>query len=75
MNDEKPNFSADQLLELLEPLIRRVVREELARALEEQAATGTALPLARDSFRQGWREAVAGQTRPVAELWSEIESG
>jgi hypothetical protein len=32
-------FTADELTELLEPLMRRVVREELARALEEPEIT------------------------------------
>ena len=26
------------------------------------------------SFRQGWQEAEAGQTRPVSELWEDIEA-
>jgi hypothetical protein len=26
------------------------------------------------SFRQGWREAKAGQTRPVSELWEGIDA-
>ena len=26
------------------------------------------------SFRQGWQEAVAGQTRPVSELWEDIDT-
>lgn len=25
------------------------------------------------SFRQGWKEAMAGQTRPVSELWEGID--
>ncbi len=25
------------------------------------------------SFRQGWQEALAGQTRPVSELWDGID--
>jgi len=33
-----------------------------------------ALKPAGDSFRQGWREAQAGQTRPVSELWKGIEA-
>ncbi|MHC1594814.1 MAG: hypothetical protein ACXQT2_05850, partial [Methanotrichaceae archaeon] len=27
---------------------------------------------AEDSFRQGWKEAMAGETRPVSELWDGI---
>ena len=27
-----------------------------------------------DSFRQGWKEAMAGETRPVSELWDGIDA-
>ena len=27
------------------------------------------------SFRQGWQEALAGQTHPVSELWEGIDAG
>ncbi len=33
-----------------------------------------ALKPAGDSFRQGWQEAQTGQTRPVSELWKNIEA-
>ncbi len=26
------------------------------------------------SFRQGWKEAIAGETRPVSELWEGIDA-
>jgi len=26
------------------------------------------------SFRQGWQEAMTGQTRPVSELWEDIDA-
>lgn len=26
------------------------------------------------SFRQGWKEALAGETRPIAELWDGIDA-
>jgi len=26
------------------------------------------------SFRQGWQEAVTGQTRPVSELWEDLDA-
>lgn len=32
-----------------------------------------ALNPAEDSFRQGWKEALAGQTRPISELWDGID--
>ena len=33
-----------------------------------------ALKPAGSSFRQGWQEAQMGQTRPVSELWEDIEA-
>lgn len=29
---------------------------------------------AEDSFRQGWKESVAGETLPVSELWNGIDA-
>jgi hypothetical protein len=34
-----------------------------------------ALKPAHESFRQGWREMLAGETRPVSELWEGIDAG
>jgi len=28
---------------------------------------------AEDSFRQGWKEAMKGETRPVSELWDGVD--
>lgn len=33
------------------------------------------LRTAEESFRQGWQEALRGETRPVAELWDDIDGG
>ena len=33
-----------------------------------------ALKPAEESFRQGWQEALRGETLPVAELWTGIEA-
>jgi len=33
------------------------------------------LPTAEESFRQGWQEALRGETRPVSELWEDINAG
>jgi hypothetical protein len=33
-----------------------------------------ALKPAEASFRQGWQEAQLGQTKPVSELWKDIEA-
>ena len=27
------------------------------------------------SFKQGWQEAMAGETHPVSELWEDIDAG
>ena len=32
------------------------------------------LKLAEASFRQGWKEALAGEARPVSELWEGIDA-
>jgi len=32
------------------------------------------LKSAEDSFRQGWEETMAGETRPVSELWDGIDA-
>ena len=29
---------------------------------------------AEDCFKQGWKEAIAGETRPVSELWGGIDA-
>ena len=29
---------------------------------------------AEDSFRQGWKEAMTGETRPVSELWDGVDA-
>jgi hypothetical protein len=33
-----------------------------------------ALKSAERSFRQGWREALKGEVRPVSELWDDIDA-
>lgn len=33
-----------------------------------------ALQPAADSFRQGWMEALSGQTLPLSELWQDIDA-
>ena len=43
---------------------------KMVRAFRE----GVTLQTAEESFRQGWQEAVAGQTRPVTELWEGIDA-
>ena len=36
--------------------------------------TSVALPPAAESFEQGWREAQAGDTLPVSQLWEGIDA-
>jgi hypothetical protein len=43
----------------------------MMRALRE----GITLKPAEESFRQGWQEALRGETRPVSELWEDIDAG
>jgi hypothetical protein len=43
---------------------------KLVRAFRE----GVTLPTAQDSFRQGWKEALGAQTRPVSELWGDLDA-
>ena len=43
---------------------------KMVRAFRE----GVTLQTAEESFRKGWQEAVAGQTRPVTELWEGIDA-
>ena len=43
---------------------------DLVRAFRESFT----LPNAEESFRQGWREATNGETRPISELWDGIDA-
>jgi hypothetical protein len=44
---------------------------EIMRAFRESIT----LKPAEKSFRQGWQEALRGETRPVSELWKDIDAG
>ncbi|MEB3229939.1 MAG: hypothetical protein VKJ64_02945 [Leptolyngbyaceae bacterium] len=46
--------------------------QELQLRIAELSFPG--LKSAEDSFRQGWREAMAGNTRPVSALWDGIDA-
>lgn len=62
--------------------------EQLAREIKETPAEylpilleivrlfreGVTLKPAEASFRQGWKEMLAGETRPVSELWEGIDA-
>ena len=52
-------------LEYLPGLLRMV------RAFRESVTLKTA----EASFRQGWQEALDGDTRPVSELWDDLDAG
>ena len=52
-------------LEYLPGLLRMV------RAFRESVTLKTAGA----SFRQGWQEALDGDTRPVSELWDDLDAG
>lgn len=52
-------------LEYLPGLLRMV------RAFRESVTLKTA----EASFRQGWQEALDGETRPVSELWDDLDAG
>lgn len=44
---------------------------EMMRAFRESITLKPAV----ESFRQGWQEALCGETRPVSELWEDIDVG
>jgi hypothetical protein len=43
---------------------------EIVRLFRESVA----LKPAEASFRQGWKEALAGETRPISELWKGVDA-
>ena len=56
--------------------VNRIPEEYLPALLKMTQAfrESVTLPSAEESFRQGWKEAVAGETRPVAELWDGVDA-
>ena len=62
----------DEILEELEKVPAEFVPAllKLMRVFRE----GVTLPPAEESFRHGWAEAVSGQTRPISELWDDIDA-
>jgi len=57
--------------------VDKVPEEYLPFLLEIMRAFSESITLkpAEESFRQGWREALRGETRPVSELWKDIDAG
>jgi len=60
LQDEIEHIPAEHLPNLL----------QIVRAFRESVT----LPSAVASFRQGWQEAVGGNTQPVATLWDDIDA-
>jgi hypothetical protein len=59
---------ADEIKQIPEEYLPNLV--QIVRIFRESVS----LRPAEDSFRQGWREALAGETRPVSELWDGIDA-
>ena len=58
-------YEIEEMPEEYLPILLEIVR------LFRESVT---LKPAEASFRQGWKEAMAGQTRPVSELWEGIDA-
>jgi hypothetical protein len=54
------------------PCIQKL-RIRLLKSNKDKFRESVTLKLAEASFRQGWRETLAGDTKPVSELWEDIE--
>ncbi|MGB3199708.1 MAG: hypothetical protein WBA99_02330 [Nodosilinea sp.] len=61
----------DSAAETLDPAKEAEVATAYA---EYQAGEFVTLKSAEESFRQGWHEAMTGQTIPLAELWDGIDA-
>ena len=59
---------ADEIKQIPEEYLPSLV--QIVRIFRESVS----LRPAQDSFRQGWKEALAGETRPVSELWDGIDA-
>ena len=59
---------ADEIKQIPEEYLPNLV--QIVRIFRESVS----LRPAENSFRQGWREALAGETRPVSELWDGIDA-
>jgi hypothetical protein len=69
----QPNITRLSVLEEVE----KIPPEYLPFLLEIMRAFRESITLkpAEESFRQGWQEALRGETRPVSELWKDIDAG
>ena len=59
---------ADEIKQIPEEYLPSLV--QIVRIFRESVS----LRPAEDSFRQGWKEALTGETRPVSELWDGIDA-
>lgn len=57
--------------------VEKIPEEYLPSLLEIMRAFRESITLkpAAESFRQGWQEALRGETRPVSELWEDTDAG
>jgi len=69
----RPNATHQAVLEEVE----KILAEYLPFLLEMMRAFRESITLkpAAESFRQGWQEALRGETRPVSELWADLDAG
>ncbi len=69
----RPNATHQAVLEEVE----KIPAEYLPFHLEMMRAFRESITLkpAAESFRQGWQEALRGETRPVSELWADLDAG
>ncbi len=72
MTTAQASLYRDRVLEELDRIPQEYLPAvaNLVRAFRESFA----LPSAEESFRQGWREARRGETRPLSELWDGIDA-
>lgn len=65
-----------QYVEKIEQEIQKTPDEYLLMLLEmvRLFRQSVALKPADESFRQGWKEALNGETMPISELWNNLEA-
>lgn len=61
-------------LSLDQPLIVDNTRVRVIVLLSEEVQDEELLESAQESFRQGWYDAMTGNTLPVSQLWQEIDA-
>lgn len=69
----QPNVTCRTVLEEIEKIPAEYLPFllEIMRAFRESLT----LKLAEETFRRGWQEVLRGETRPVSELWEDIDAG